>query len=145
MKNHLLKVIALVVLSGAVALAPTQGFAQDKKKKEEAAAEKKDSAKEGKGKRGGLPARGKVVAVDKTAKTIKVGERTFHVTSETRIQKTGKPATLDDAVVGENVGIFYKEEEGKLVALTLRFGPQPEGKAKGEGKDGEKKEKKKKE
>jgi len=65
--------------------------------------------------------------VDKTAKTIKVGERTFHVTSETRIMKAGKPATLDDAVVGEEVGGTYKEADGKLNAVSLRLGPRPEG------------------
>jgi hypothetical protein len=144
MKTNILKIVVLSVVAAAIALGPTPGFAQEKK--DEAATEKKDAPKEGKkGKNGGLPARGKLAAVDKAAKTIKVGERTFHVTDQTRIQKTGKPATLDDAVVGENVGIFYKEEGGKLMALTLRFGPQPEGEAKGEKKGGEKKEKKKQE
>jgi len=143
MKKNILKIVVLSVLAAVIALGPTPGFAQEKKK-DEAASEKKDAPTEGKkGKREGLPARGKLTAVDKTAKTVKVGERTFHVTAETRIEKTGKPATLDDAVVGENVGIYYKDEGGKLMALTLRFGPPPEGGPEGKKKDGEKTEKKK--
>lgn len=115
------------MLAAAIALAPTQGLAEEKKK-DDAAAEKKGERK------GGIPFRGKIDAVDKTAKTIKVGERTFEVTAETRIMKGGKPATLDDAVVGEEVGGVYKEADGKLTALSLRLGPRPEG--------GEKKKKK---
>lgn len=82
-----------------------------------AAKEKRDTA----------PFRGKIVAVDKTAKTIKVGERTFQVTSSTKIMKAGKPATLDDATVGEEVGgHFKKTDDGKLELLSLRIGPKSE-------------------
>jgi hypothetical protein len=139
MKSNIPKIILLSVVAAAIALGPATAFAQEKKKGEDAI-EKKDAAKEGKkGKSGGLPARGKLVSVDKTAKTITVGKRIFHVTAETKLQKAGKPATLDDAVVGEAVGIFYKDEGGKLMALTLRFGPQPEAEAKGEKKEKKKK------
>ena len=65
--------------------------------------------------------------MNKAAKTIKVGERTFQVTSETRIMKAGKPATIDDAVVGDEIGGTYKEADGKLNAVSLRLGPRPEG------------------
>lgn len=140
MKTHMLKIAALSVLAAAIALTPTQGFTQEKKK-ETAATEKKDAPKEGK-KKGGIPAGGKVVAIDKIAKTVKVGERTFQVTSETRITKAGKPATLDEGVVGEEVGISYNDVDGKLVARSVRFGPRPEG-APGGKKDGGKKEKEK--
>jgi len=140
MKKSILKIVVLSLMATSIALGPTIGFGQETKK-EDAAAGEKATPKEGKkGKNGGLPARGKLTAVDKAAKTVKVGERTFHVTTETRIQKTGKPATLNDAVVGEDAGVFYKDEAGKLMALSLRFGPAPEGKAKGEKKAGEKKE-----
>ena len=47
------------------------------------------------------PFRGKLAAVDKTAKTIKVGKSIYQITSETRLLKGGKPATLGDGVVGE--------------------------------------------
>ena len=127
MKKTILKTAVCSLLAVAVALAPMQGWAQEKKK-DDAAAEKKGERK------GGNVFNGKIAAVDKTAKTIKVGERTFQVTSETKIRKGGNPATLDDAVVGDEIGGTYKEADGKLNALSLRLGPRPEG--------GEKKKKK---
>ena len=81
-----------------------------------------------------MPARGKVTAIDKTAKTVTVGERVFHVNAETKLMKAGKPATLEDVVVGEDAGLFYKKDGEKLVALSMRFGPRPEGEPKGEKK-----------
>jgi hypothetical protein len=120
MKKTILKLAVCSLLAAAVALAPTQGWAQEKKK-DDAAAEKKGERK------GGNVFRGKIGAVDKAAKTLKVGERTFQITSETRIMKAGKPATLDDAVVGEEIGGTYKEADGKLNAVSLRLGPRPEG------------------
>jgi len=83
-----------------------------------------------------LPFHGKVEAVDKNAKTLKVGERTFHVTSTTKITKAGKPAILEDATVGEEVGGSYHEgEEGKLEVLSLRIGPKPAKEGKKEEKN----------
>ena len=75
-----------------------------------------------------LPFTGKLGTVDKVAKTITLDEktkpgRTFEVDSETRIMKNGKPATLDDGVVGEHVrGSFTKSADGKLEAHTISFG-----------------------
>ena len=76
------------------------------------------------------PFHGQLDAVDKIAKTVKVGERTFQVTSETRITKSGKPATLDDAKIGEEVAGAYKQADGgRLELRSLRLGPKaPEGK-----------------
>jgi len=74
-----------------------------------------------------IPFRGKIAAVDKQAKTIKVGERTFQITSDTRIMKAGKPATLEDASVGEDVGGQYRESaDKKLNVVSLRVGPRPD-------------------
>jgi hypothetical protein len=74
-----------------------------------------------------LPFRGKIGAVDKTAKTIKVGERTFQVTADTKINKAGKPATLDDATVGEEIGGSYREgTDKKLNLVSLRIGARPD-------------------
>ncbi|HLA95331.1 MAG TPA: hypothetical protein VK612_06400 [Pyrinomonadaceae bacterium] len=74
-----------------------------------------------------LPFNGKIAAVDKEAKTVKVGERTFHVTPDTRIMKNAKPATLADATVGEVVGGSYREsDDKKLNLVSLRIGPKPD-------------------
>jgi hypothetical protein len=82
----------------------------------------------------GIPFRGKLGEVDKVNKTITLDEKTkrvFEVTSDTKIMKAGKPATLDDGVVGEDVGGQYtKSADGKLLLKSLRFGPKPETPAK---------------
>lgn len=72
-----------------------------------------------------LPFRGKIAAVDATAKVITVGERKFHVTTTTKFMKAGKPATFADATVGEEVGGAYYEEDSKLQLASLRIGPKP--------------------
>jgi hypothetical protein len=128
MKKTILKIAGLSLLAAAIALAPTQGLAQEKKKD--------DATSEKKGKRqGGIPFRGKIDAVNKDAKTVKVGERTFQITDETRIRKDGNTATLDDAVVGDEVRGSYKEADGKHTALLLRIGPVPEGEKKKKKKE----------
>jgi hypothetical protein len=93
--------------------------------------------KEAKPKRSTLPPlHGNLKAVDSAAKTLTVGEHTVQITSETKMVKTGQPATLADGVVGEEVTINYrKTDAGKLEALMVRFGPK-------EGKTEAKKEKK---
>jgi Cu/Ag efflux protein CusF len=73
-----------------------------------------------------LPFRGKVKAVDNSAKTISLANETIQITSDTKILKLGKPATLADIAVGDNVaGSYKKEADGKLNAATLRIGPKP--------------------
>ena len=75
--------------------------------------------------------RGKIGAVDKQASTVKVGERTFLITAESKIMKAGKPATLDDATIGEDVGGQYREgADKKLNVVSLRIGPRPDAPAK---------------
>ena len=87
-----------------------------------------------------VPFRGKIAAVDKSAKTIKVGDRTFHVTSDTRIIKAGKPSTLDEVKVDEEVGGAYREgEDKKMNLVTLRVGPRPEAPKKDAPKQDDKK------
>ena len=86
------------------------------------AVEKKDSKEK---KSGVLPFHGKLKSVDNTAKTIMVGELTLRITSDTKITKEGKPATLEDGVVGEEVGGAYKKtEDGKLNSTVVHFGPR---------------------
>ena len=94
------------------------------------AAEKKVE-KEAKAKVQHIPFHGEMADLNKTAKTFKVGERTFHVTAETKVMKAGKPATFDDAKAGEDCGGTYKEATGgKLEVLSLRLGAKPEKKPK---------------
>jgi hypothetical protein len=50
---------------------------------------------------------------------------TIEVTSETKITKEGKPATLAEAVVGEEVSGQYRILEDKKVARFLRVGAKP--------------------
>ena len=74
-----------------------------------------------------VPFRGKIDVLDKSTKSFKVGTRTFQVVSETKIMKAGKPALIDDAAVGDEVGGAYREGEGgKLEVVSLRLGPKPE-------------------
>ncbi|MDB6067973.1 MAG: hypothetical protein JWR26_4181 [Pedosphaera sp.] len=77
-----------------------------------------------------LPFKGKLASVDKVAKTITLDgttKRVFAVTSETKIMKTGKAATLEDAVVGEEVrGSYLKGDDGKMSLKSLTFGAKPD-------------------
>ena len=74
-----------------------------------------------------MPFRGKVSAVDKSAKTVtlegKDKGRTYQITSATKITKDGKPAVLDAVTVGESVGGLAKlNAAGKWEVVTLRVG-----------------------
>jgi hypothetical protein len=81
------------------------------------------------------PFHGKIDALDKAAKSIKVGERTFYVVADTKLTKAGKMATFEDAKVGEEVGgAYYEGAGGKLQLTSLRIGPKPEAKKKVEEK-----------
>lgn len=67
--------------------------------------------------------RGAVSAVDTNAMTLTIGQRTFCVTSATKITKNGSPATLGDIVVGDMVGgAFKKGDDNKLTATTIHDG-----------------------
>ena len=136
MKNSFLKFAVCGLLAVAVVGAPLTGFAQEDKKEK---AEKKEG---GEKKKGNPPINGKVAAVDKTAKTVTIGQTVIHITSETRIQKAGQPATIDDITVGEQgMAVIRKTDDGKVEAMRFRIGPRPEGEAKkGEGEGKKKKE-----
>jgi hypothetical protein len=126
MIKRVLKIGGAALLALAIAGLPGQLAAQTNDKPAVAkkpAAEKKETSKSEKKQSSG-PFRGKLAELDKTAKTITVGTRTFQVTSATKIFKAGKPATLEDGVVGEIVsGGFKTAEDGKLVATKVTFGP----------------------
>ena len=89
----------LILLLAAIAAWSTPGIAQEKTAQEKKPASEAAPAAAKKPSAG--PFHGKLVAVDKMAKTITVGKRTFQITSTTKIRKNDKPATLEDGVVGE--------------------------------------------
>ncbi len=70
-----------------------------------------------------LPYRGKLVLVDKQRSSVTVGTRVFLVTPKTKVEKEGKPATLNDGVAGQLVtGSYRKLPDGRLEAVSLYFG-----------------------
>ena len=110
------KVLSICLIALFTAVSAPLGVAADKPVPAEKAEKKGPKT---------LPFRGKIAAVDATAKVITVGERKFHVTATTKFMKAGKPATFADATVGEEVGGAYHEEAGKLELVSLRIGPKP--------------------
>jgi hypothetical protein len=110
-------IILATVLAAFAATSTLSTFAAEKP----AAAEKKET------KPRALPYQGKIVALDQQAKTVKVGEKVFQVSTDTKITKNGQPATLADAAIGEQVGISYRQGDDKTLNLvSLRIGPKPE-------------------
>lgn len=134
MNKQLSYLLAICFLIGAAVTTPTR--AQDAKA---------TSAQETKEKKPTpIPFAGKLGAVDKAAMSItldgKNKKRTILVTPQTRILKAGKPATLEDAVIGEEVGgQAVKNADGQEEAVSLRVGPKPEAdvKPKKSRKEGE--------
>ena len=130
MIKYVLRIGAVGLLAAAIAGMPAQLRAQSTNKpavEKKSAGGKKGSAEKQKAQH---PFHGKLAAVDKTAKTIKVGQSTYQITSATKITKAGKPATLEDGGVDEPVSGFVKPtEDGKMAATTVRFGAKVEDKA----------------
>jgi len=128
--KSVLRLAAVSLLLGGLVIGPAQGQAQNTNQsgaKKAATETKATPAAEKKPAAG--PFHGKLAKVDKVAKTITVGKRTFQITSETKLKKgDGKPATLDDGVVGEEVSGYVKPTEGgKLAATTVTFGAKAGG------------------
>jgi hypothetical protein len=129
MMKSVLRIGALGLLAAAIAGTPAQLLAQSTNNptaaKKTSAAKKEAATKT----KGAHPFRGKLAAMDKIAKTIKVGESVYQITSETKITKDGKPATLEDGVVGDPVTGYVKPAEGeKMAATTVRFGAKADEK-----------------
>jgi len=130
MRKSMLKAGLALLFAGIVVGLPTSLAAQTTNKAaadKKPAIEKKDTAAK---KPSAHPFHGKLAAVDKFAKTITVGKSVYQITSETKIKKSGKPAMLEDGMVGEEVTGYVKPtDEGKLVAATVNFGPKAEAKS----------------
>jgi hypothetical protein len=127
MIKYFLRIGVVGLLAAAFAGMPSQLLAQSTNRpaaEKKSAAGKKDSAAKQKA---AHPFRGKLAAVDKTAKTIKVGQSTYQITSATKITKAGKAATLEDGVVDEPVSGYVKPtDDGKMTATTVHFGAKVE-------------------
>jgi hypothetical protein len=119
MKTSIIKLSLLGLLAVAVAGSPICASA----KSTNAPAVKETKPK----KSGSLPFHGKLKSVDQNTKTIAVGEQTIQITSDTKITKAGKPATLEEGTVGEEVaGAYKKTDDGKSVATSVKFGAKAE-------------------
>ena len=80
-----------------------------------------------------IPFRGKISAVDQTAKTFtiagKEASRVFKVTDKTVITKDGAPAKMTDIAANEDVsGSYWKAADGSLEAKTVKLGQKAETK-----------------
>ena len=112
MIKSILKLSLLGLLAVAVAGTPIALRAQDAASTNHPAAKPRT-----------VPFHGKLKAVDSVAKTITIGMHAIQITSETKITKDGKPATLADGVVGENVsGHARRAANGKFEAISVNFG-----------------------
>jgi hypothetical protein len=119
MKKQMVK-LALSLFATAIIAAPMLSRAQDTGTTLPAAPGQTAPVKP---RKQGSVFNGKVSAVDTKAMTLTVGKRTFEVTSETKITKNGKPATLSDIAVGDTVGGACKKTgDGKLAATTINDG-----------------------
>ena len=129
MMKSIVKIGALGLLTLALIAMPAQLLAQSTNSsstaKKPAASKKETAAKQ----KAAHPFHGKLAAVDKSAKTIKVGESVYQITPETKITKDGKPAILDDGVVGEPVSGYVKPtQDGKMSTTSVRFGAKVDDK-----------------
>jgi len=128
--QHLFRLALLIVLASIIEAGHVRALAQpatDKAAPDQKSATQNSEPEKAEKKPKAGPFHGKLIAVDKVAKTITVGKRTFLITSETKIKKAGKPATLDDGVVGEEVSGYIKpKDDGKLMATSVNFGPKPQ-------------------
>jgi hypothetical protein len=138
MIKTLVRIGLLGVVSATLGGWPAPLLAQTNEPPTNAVPHKATKKEPGENSRRAIPFRGVLGAVDKTAKTISVGERTFQITSETRIFKGGKPALLESGVLGEPItGSYRKAADGKLMAASVYFGGRGEPK-KSEAKKAEK-------
>lgn len=129
MNKNIVKAAILTLLASAIIAAPTVSRAQDATNAPAvapaapAAAPDQTTPTPPKPKKQGLVFRGTVSAVDTNAMTLTVETRTFDITSQTRITKSGEPATLSDIVVGDKVsGAYKKSGDGSLDATTIHDG-----------------------
>lgn len=131
-KQHIGGLFIAVLLAATSLLTPSTVLAQDKGKEKPAARSEARTHRP-------YPFHGKLGAIDKEKKTLTImgkdKSRTFYLDSKTKIVKDGKPATLEDAKVGEVIaGRVIKTNDGKEMLVSLRIGPKPPTTAKSKKK-----------
>ena len=120
MKKYIAQITILGLLTSGLFVVPVAGRAQDAQNNTPSTSDQSTTPK---AKHKTIPFHGKISGVDTSAMTLKVGNRTFQVTSETKVFKDGKPAALSDAVAGEQVrGIYQKTESGTLEVVSMHLG-----------------------
>jgi hypothetical protein len=68
------------------------------------------------------PFHGKLTALNKLDGTFVVGPTTYQIAPETRVTKSGRPATLGEAAVGDTVSGYAKlGGGGRMVATSIRL------------------------
>jgi hypothetical protein len=118
----MLRIAVLSLLAVAVAGAPACLLGQESTNRPSAT---KKSAPKSEKKSAPLPFNGKVAEVDNIAKTITVGTMKIEITSETKLNKAGKPAILQDVAKGDEVsGSYRKSADGRLVGVTINASPK---------------------
>ena len=123
MRKNISKITALSLLTAALVALPALSRAEGASNSPSASDQTPAKPK----KHDGLVFRGTVSAIDVKAMTLTVETRTFAITSDTKIIKAGKSATLADGVVGEQVsGTYKKTDDGKLAATNVHFGAKVE-------------------
>jgi hypothetical protein len=145
MKSSITRIITILAVGftfGTAQAAPKKPAATEAEKpastEKPAAADKTSPAK-----RNTYPLYGQVVAVTARTLTIKGGEgkedRKYAITTATTFNNAGKPATIDDVVVGKKVGgLLEKSDTGNDKVLKLNVGVSQEAAAR-KGKAGDKK------
>ena len=128
MKKNISKIAVLSLFAAALVAMPAVSRAEGSSTNAPASSDQTPAKPK---KHEGLVFRGTVSAIDAKAMTLTVETRTFAVTSDTKIIKDGKSATLADGVVGEQVsGAYKKTADGKLNATSIHFGAKAENKNK---------------
>jgi hypothetical protein len=131
MKKQIAKLSIYILCAAGLLVSPALSRAQDTVTNAPVAKEKKEKKAAKKEKSGAQQFKGDLKAADTNGMTITVGDLTLQITSETKITKSGKPATLADGVVGEPAaGTYKKSDDGKMDAVTVHFGAKGGGKKK---------------
>jgi hypothetical protein len=134
MKKPILQFASATLLGAILLVVPATSHAQDASTNSSSASTAASTRKFS----------GTVTAIDTNAMTFTVGTETYALTSESFLNKNGKPATLSEAVVGDDVhGTCTKGSDGKSDAAKVWFGKGTDKKS-DSGKSASKKKKKKK-